>query len=284
MLGAIMGDICGSPWEGGYCRGPEFELFHPSAQMTDDSVCSVAIADALLHHLPIADTLRNWCRRYPGLGYGSMFNAWVYRPSMGPYESWGNGGAMRCSACAWLAPSLQEAQCLAELTAGVTHNHPEGLRGARAVATAIWLARQGSPARDIAAAVSAQGYVLGRSTHAWAEREPGATDAEETVPLAIDCALAAHSVEDAIRRAVYIGGDSDTTASMAAAVAEARFGICESDAQKALSLITREMRDIVTAVYERAGAAMRVPDPVPSVATSSTSISWWRRLWSGAGI
>ncbi|CAB5514405.1 hypothetical protein LMG26857_03464 [Achromobacter anxifer] len=276
MLGAIMGDICGSPWEGGYCRDSEFIMFHPSAQITDDSVCTVAIADALLHGLPIADTLREWCRRYPGMGYGSMFNSWVYRPSMGPYESWGNGGAMRCSSCAWLAPSLAEAQRLAALTAAVTHNHPEGIRGARAIATAIWLARQGMAPGTIQQAIAAEGYQLGRSMQDWVDLSPGGTDAAETVPIAIDCALAASSLDDAIRRAVYIGGDTDTTASMAAAIAEARFGLFESYARDTLARVPSEMRAIVRAVYERAGVPMAIPDPMPADAPPAPSL--WQKL------
>lgn len=276
MLGAILGDICGSPWEGGSSRSGDFLLFATSSGITDDTVCTVAIADALLHDKPIADTLRAWCRRYPGLGYGSMFNSWVYRPSMGAYESWGNGGAMRCSACAWLAPTLPEALRLATLTSEVTHNHPEGLRGARAIAAAIWLARQGRSPSEIQQAIATEGYVLGRSLEAWAELNPAGSDAADTVPIALDCALAASSIEDAIRRAVYIGGDSDTTSSMAAAIAEARFGVFDSYAQKILPLVPEEMHDIVRAVYERAGVPMTIPDLAP--VEQLPAPTFWQRI------
>lgn len=257
MLGAVMGDLCGSPWEGGSCRSDEFELFHPSADITDDTVCTIAIAQALLDSLPIDETLRRWCRAYPGMGYGSMFNSWVYRPSQGPYESWGNGGAMRCSPCAWLASSLAEAQALAIRTAEVTHNHPEGLRGARAIASAVWLALEGADADTIRRLIQQDvGYELGRSTQAWAALNPSGSDAQDTVPIALDSSLDASSVGDAIRRAAYIGGDVDTTSSMAAAIAEARFGLTWDEVTFTLAKVPDEMHPIIHAVYERRGRPM----------------------------
>lgn len=263
MLGAIMGDICGSPWEGGVCRDDTFEFFAPISGFTDDTVCTVAVAQALLTGAPLEGVLRDWCKRYPGVGYGGQFNTWVYRASLGPYNSWGNGGAMRCSACGWLATSLKEAEALAEQTAGITHNHPEGLRGARAVAGTIWLAQQGI-APDLLRWQAARryGYELGLSVQDRADMNPAGSDAADTVPIALDCALQASSVADAIRRAVFIGGDSDTTASMAGAIAEARYGLSEDQALRTLSAIPEEMHPIIFEVYARAGAPMFQPETV----------------------
>lgn len=246
MLGAILGDICGSPWEGGSCRDDSFELFAFGSTLTDDTVCTVAIAEALLHGLDIASTLRDWCRRYPGLGYGGQFNLWVHRRSMGPYGSWGNGAAMRASPCGWLADSLDEAQRLATLTAQVTHNSEEGLKGALAMASAIWYARHQYSADAIQARLSARfGYRLGLSVLERASVEPGGTDAAETVPIALDCGLQAVSVPDAIHRAVFIGGDSDTTASMAAALAEARLGLPDELAVATMAKLPPDMQAVV---------------------------------------
>jgi ADP-ribosyl-[dinitrogen reductase] hydrolase len=286
MLGAIMGDIAGSLYEGGACRDACFELFGPGSDFTDDTVCTIAIADALLAGKPVADTLRAWCRVYPGVGYGSAFNHWVYSPSKGPYQSWGNGGAMRVSPCGWFASSLEEAEQLAEMTAAVTHDHPEGLRGARAVAGAIWLARQSLPAGELLRRVGERyGYVLGVDVKERAHQNPAGCEARDTVPIALDCGLQATSVLDAIQRAVYIGGDTDTTASMAAAIAEARFGLSQVLADMTLEKLTPEMKAVLA--YARAGVPMGKAAsgslPVARVWPRSQSAwfrwtAWWRAL------
>lgn len=253
MLGAIMGDVSGSPWEGGCCRDNTFLLFADGGAITDDSICTIAVAEALLTGNALADTLRNWCRAHPGLGYGSQFNLWVYRPSMGPYNSWGNGGAMRASPCGWLATSLDQAEQLAEQTAAITHNHPEGLRGARAIAGTLWMARQGMSGPQLLQEARRYGYPLGLSVQERAALEPGGCDAVDTVPIALDCALQAASVADAIHRAVYIGGDSDTTASMAAAIAEARFGLSDDEVAATLTYLSEPMAAVVRAFYAQLG-------------------------------
>jgi ADP-ribosyl-[dinitrogen reductase] hydrolase len=287
MLGAIMGDIAGSLYEGGACRDACFELFSPGSRFTDDTVCTIAIADALLSEKPVADTLREWCQRYPGAGYGSAFNRWLYAPSMGAYHSWANGGAMRVSSCAWFASSLEEAEQLAEMTAAVTHDHPEGLRGARAIAGAIWLARQGLPAAELMRRVEQRhGYILGLDVLKRAGTNPAGSDALDTVPIALDCGIQAKSVLDAIHRAVYIGGDSDTTASMAAAIAEARFGLSQSLVDLTLERITPEMREVLARAYARAGVPMARPEQRAMQATLAPApksawhrwMSWWKAL------
>ncbi|MBK3780024.1 ADP-ribosylglycohydrolase family protein [Paraburkholderia aspalathi] len=273
MLGAIMGDICGSPWEGGTCREETFELFPASGTITDDTVCTVAVADALLNQRPVAESLREWCRRYPGMGYGGLFNRWVYRPSTGPYQSWGNGGAMRVSPCAWLAKSLAEAEFLAFQTASVTHDHPEGLRGARAIAGAIWLARQGLDQTALMRAVTARyHYELGMHVLERAELNPSGSDALDTVPIALDCGMQATSVADAIHRAVYIGGDSDTTASMSAAIAEARFGLDADQVEMTLARVPADMRLVVEALYARVGQPMARPAMAPAASRDKPEV------------
>lgn len=287
MLGAILGDICGSPWEGGACRSETFELFSHGSTITDDTVCTVAIADALLNDRPVEEALRDWCKRYPGLGYGSQFNLWVYRPSMGPYNSWGNGGAMRVSPCAWLAGSLEEAEALAEKTCCVTHDHPEGLRGARAVAGTIWLALNNpADSPELLRAVQARyGYELGLSVMDRAAMEPGGCAAIDTVPIALDCGLQATSVADAIHRAVYIGGDSDTTASMAAAIAEARFGLDSDLLDQTLAYLTEDMALVVEAFLKKVVATGRtrlaVAEPPEPKAAVRTIMGWLRGLLTG---
>lgn len=278
MLGAIMGDVCGSPWEGGAYRDIDFVLFADGASITDDTVCTIAVAHALLTGTPVSECLRAWCKRYPGLGYGSQFNLWVYRASMGPYGSWGNGGAMRVSACAWLANSLEEAESLAEQTAAVTHNHAEGLRGARAIAGTLWLARQGlSAAQLLQHARIRYGYQLGLSVAERAAMNPAGCEAIDTVPIALDCAIHATSVQDAIHRAVFIGGDTDTTAAMAAAIAEARFGLTPEESARTLNFVPEEMHPVIHEVYARASP---VPHRQPgNTARTPGSKPWWQRLW-----
>lgn len=256
MLGAIAGDICGCPWEGGQCAQGEFELFAHGAAITDDTVCTVAIADALLGasgEAAVVAALRSWCRRYPGLGYGGAFNHWVYS-LQGPYGSYGNGGAMRVAACGWLAQSLEEAEGLAELTAGVTHNHPEGLRGARAVAGAIWMARHSRNGTQLRRALAARyGYDLQRSLHALIAASEYTTEAQFTVPIALMCATHATSWVHAIELAVHIGGDTDTIACMAGAIAEARFGLPQQVVIAARKHLPDDMKQVVDAFYIRIG-------------------------------
>ncbi|KVP75123.1 hypothetical protein WJ96_05000 [Burkholderia ubonensis] len=256
MLGAIAGDICGCPWEGGQCAAGDFELFANGASITDDTVCTVAIADALLgagSEASVVAALRSWCKRYPGLGYGGAFNHWVYS-RQGPYGSYGNGGAMRVAACGWLAGSLEEAEALAELTARVTHNHPEGLRGAQAVAGAIWLARHNADGAQLRTTLAARyGYCLDESLQELIARSAYTTEAEFTVPIALMCATLATSWAHAIELAALIGGDTDTIACMAGAIAEARFGLPKEVVDGVQSHLTDDMKQVVGAFYTRIG-------------------------------
>lgn len=252
MLGAIAGDICGSSWEGAACPKERFELFGYGSAFTDDTVCTVAVANALLNNLDMAKELKAWTNRYPNRGYGGRFIDWA-QSDMGPYNSFANGGAMRVAPAGLLATSLEDAEALSDRTAEVTHNHPEGMRGARAIAGAIWLAHQGLSAQQLREQLTQRyGYDLSPTVARLAENFGFTVLAEETVPMALIAALEATSWADAVANAVAIGGDADTLACMAGAVAEARFGLPAEYANAALPYLSEEMLPILEALYTRA--------------------------------
>ena len=254
MLGAIVGDIVGSIYEFENHRSKTFPLFGQNVDFTDDTVCTVALADALLRNADPAATLRAWCLRYPDRGYGGMFRQWIIDESLGPYNSFGNGAAMRVSAAALLGVDLESALFLSDRITAITHDHPEGMKGARATVTAICLARAGESADRIrATVVRSFGYDMQRTVD---DIRPGYVfneTCQRTVPEALICALEASDFEDAIRNAISIGGDSDTVACIAGGVAEARFRIPEAIAAEALRRLPQEMVDVVGEVYRRAG-------------------------------
>ena len=164
MLGAIIGDIVGSIYEFDNYRAKDFEFFGRRADFTDDTVCTIAVADALLNGKPPADALYEWCNRYPGRGYGGMFGRWIQSPGGKPYNSYGNGAAMRVSPAGLLGRTLEEALAMARRVTEVTHNHPEGLKGAAATTHAIFLARNGASPDEIRSAIqSCYGYDLSRT-------------------------------------------------------------------------------------------------------------------------
>lgn len=154
MYGAAISDYVGSRFELEGIKTREFDLLHPDCTFTDDTICTVAVADALLSQTDPASSLRWWCRAYPDAGYGGMFVRWFLDDRMGPYGSWGNGAAMRVSPVGFLARTLSEAEAFAEWATSVTHDHPEAIRGAQATAAAIWAARSGWSAADIRAMVT----------------------------------------------------------------------------------------------------------------------------------
>ncbi|WP_026181385.1 MULTISPECIES: ADP-ribosylglycohydrolase family protein [unclassified Thioalkalivibrio] len=252
MLGAIIGDMVGAPWEFRRITTKDFPLFNDRNGITDDSIMTVAVADALLHDKDPAETMREWARKVrpaPHLGgYGKKFFSWLAAPTVqAPYGSFGNGGAMRVSPVAWLTHSLDECLESARKVTEVSHDHPEGLKGALATAHAVWLARQGVDAAEIRAALeSAYGYDLSpsvdgfRSVHEHNETAPG------TVPPAIVCALESEDFEDALRNAVSMGGDADTLAAIAGSVAESLHGIPDVMIESALPHIPAVMREVIS--------------------------------------
>jgi ADP-ribosylglycohydrolase len=255
MLGAIIGDIVGSVYEFDNLRRTDFEpLFHPDSDFTDDTVCTIAVAAALLDCVDPAAALFDWCRRYPGRGYGGRFADWLRRGDLQPYNSFGNGAAMRVAPAALVARTIEEAADLARRVTLVTHNHPEGVKGALATAGAIFLARQGADAAAIRTHVATEhGYDMARSTDEIRPVYRFNETCQETVPEALICALEANGFEEAIRLAISIGGDSDTVAAIAGPVAEARFGVPENIAQAARARLPADMLEVLARLYARAG-------------------------------
>jgi len=252
MIGAIAGDIVGSVYEWSNYKAKDFSpLFRADCFYTDDTICTIAVADALLNQKPPAQCLKDWGLRYfENNGWGSSFRRWLQSPDDGPYNSWGNGAAMRVSPAAWLATSLEQALEFSRMVTEVTHNHPEGLKGADATTVAIYLARQGKVAADIRTYLQTTfGYDLSatvdqiRPTYVFNESCLG------TVPQALTCALEATSFEDAIRNAISIGGDSDTVAAIAGPVAEALFGMPDWIQSEVKSKLPGEMTRVLAELY-----------------------------------
>jgi ADP-ribosyl-[dinitrogen reductase] hydrolase len=264
MLGAIIGDIVGSVYEfNNYCAKDFDPFFHKKAFFTDDTVCTVAVADALAGGIDPAITLRAWGRKYwKNGGWGLRFAEWLGSDDEGPYNSFGNGAGMRVSPAGLLARSVGEARALSDHVTEVTHNHPEGMRGAAATAVAIYLARRGMVATDIRKVIVADfGYDLSMTVD---EIRPGYRyneRSQDTVPQALTCAFEATDFEDAIRNAISIGGDSDTIAAIAGGVAESLFGIPEAMARQSWGMIPQDMQEVMTRVYGMAETRANAPQP-----------------------
>jgi ADP-ribosylglycohydrolase len=225
MLGAIAGDVIGSVREfSGPCP-EDFELFHPRCRPTDDSILTVAVAETVLDGGDFAEALRRWGRRYPGGGYGLRFLGWLLDDEAGPYQSYGNGSAMRVSPIGWAYDSLERVLAEAERSAAVTHDHPEGVKGAQSVAGAIFMARKGGSRAELRELFESRfGYDCSTPLETLRARHTFNETCQHTVPIAATIALLSTSVEDTIRTAVSMGGDADTLACIAGAIAEAMHG------------------------------------------------------------
>ena len=229
MLGAIIGDIVGSIYEpkDRRIKTKDFPFFGEDCRFTDDSVCTTAVADALLHDLPPAETMRKWGKRYPTCGFSQIFKDWIYSEADAPNCTFRNGAAMRVSPAAFLnRDDLEAALIAADKVTVISHDHPQGIKGARATTHAIYLAYRGENPTGIREIITAEyGYDLTRTVD---DIRPGyAFDmtCQGTVPQAVTCALESENYEDAVRNAVSLGGDSDTLGSIAGAIAEALHGI-----------------------------------------------------------
>ncbi len=252
MLGAIIGDVVGSVYEFRNYRAKDFSpFFHPKACFTDDTVCTIAIADALTSAKEPAIVLKEWCRKYwDNGGWGQKFSMWIAGDEMEPYGSFGNGAAMRVSAAGLLATSLDEAVRLSDRVTEITHNHPEGLKGAAATAVAIFLARSGCSADVIRSEIESRFlYDLSLAVDEIRPTYVHNETCQRSVPQALICALEATSFEDAIRNAISIGGDSDTIGAIAGGVAEARFGIPDKMVPIARTFLPEEMRIVLDRLY-----------------------------------
>lgn len=254
MLGAIIGDIAGSVYEFNNYRKTDFPFMSNRCFFTDDTVLTVAVADALLASLSgealfadlCRDRIQTYARAYPGRGYGGRFARWIIEENPEPYGSFGNGSAMRVSACGFAAKDLEEAKRLARDSARVTHNHPEGLRGAEATAAVIRLALEGKGKDEIRAYVEQHYYRLPLTIDEIRPDYEFNETCQGTVPVSIIAFLEAESFEHAIRLAVSVGGDSDTLAAITGGMAEAFFGIPEELRSRALSFLDERLCGVVS--------------------------------------
>ena len=272
MLGAIIGDIAGSKYEFNNTFDYDFEMFGEGCDFTDDTICTVAIADAILNGRSYQESLLDWCRRYPSPkgAYGGRFAGWIRSLDPQPYNSFGNGSAMRVSPVAWLFDDLSQVLEEAEKTALPTHNHPEGIKGAKAVAHAIWHFRKSRFSEESKDSENEETKGL-KNEKAKASKDENETiqgfmsiarsyyedfdtrvypkgkfdeTCMDAVPLSFYLLSQASSFEDAIRLAISHGGDSDTIGAIVGSIAEARFGIPQEMKEKALSYLPDDMKDI----------------------------------------
>ena len=251
MLGAIVGDIVGSIYEFNNHRSKDFPLFGVDCKFTDDTVLTIAVADCLMNNGNYTEYIKNYARKYTGRGYGGRFRQWISSESMEPYNSWGNGSAMRVSAVGFAYNDLEAVMNEAKRSAEVTHNHPEGIKGAQATAVAIFMARKGQSKEDIKTAIAQSfGYDLNRTVDEIRPTYVFNESCQETVPEAIIAFLESKDFEDAIRNAISLGGDSDTLACITGGIAEAFYGGVPTDiAKKALSYLDFNMREVVEKFY-----------------------------------
>ena len=272
MLGAMIGDIVGSKYEFNNTFDYDFEIFGEGCDFTDDTICTVAIADAILNGRSYQESLLDWCRRYPSPkgAYGGRFAGWIHSLDPQPYNSFGNGSAMRVSPVAWLFDDLSQVLEEAEKTALPTHNHPEGIKGAKAVAHAIWHFRKSRFSEESKDSENEETKGL-KNENAKASKDENETiqgfmsiarsyyedfdtrvypkgkfdeTCMDAVPLSFYLLSQASSFEDAIRLAISHGGDSDTIGAIVGSIAEARFGIPQEMKEKALSYLPDDMKDI----------------------------------------
>jgi ADP-ribosylglycohydrolase len=249
MIGAIAGDIIGSRFEGKPGPPPNFELFHPDCRFTDDTVCTLAVADALMGARDIAAQLRGFCRRHPHRGYGGMFRRWFRSDDALAYGSWGNGAPMRVSSVGWLAGTHAEVLALAEAQAIVTHDHPDAIAAAQAVALAIWLLRRGEDAVNVRVRIE-QAFDYDLEPERALDVDRVRVHARATAIPVLAAALSAADWEAAVRQVIALGGDADTSASIAGAVAEARFGVPAMVAETARAFLTTDLSETL-AHFER---------------------------------
>ena len=248
MIGAIIGDIVGSRFEWNNIKTKEFDLFHEKCFVTDDSIMSLAVAKAILTakedfsdlSQKAVEHMQRMGRPYPNCGFGGSFYFWIYSDDPKPYYSFGNGAAMRVSACGFAARSLEEAKMLSCAVTEVTHNHPEGIKGAEATAVAIYLAKTWHTIPEIRAYINEHYYPMNFTLDEIRDTYEFNEICQDTVPQAIMAFLESHDFEDAIRNAISIGGDSDTLAAITGGIAEAYYGVPDNIRNKAIEYLKLE--------------------------------------------
>src|SRR5688572_18426294 len=253
MIGTIAGDIIGSVYEGDRIKHTDFPLFSEWSRFTDDTVLTVATAHALVTGRPYADAYHDFGRRYPHAGYGGSFRRWLSRDARMPYGSFGNGSAMRVGPVGLAMTTVDDVLAEAERSASATHDHPEGIRGAQAVALATFLARSGHSKDAIRREIERQlGYDLSRTLDETRPSYEFDVTCQGSVPEAITAFLESDGVESAIRLAISLGGDADTQAAIAGGIAEAfHGGVPEPIAQEVLARIPQEFRDVLSEFRRR---------------------------------
>ncbi|MFM8273833.1 MAG: ADP-ribosylglycohydrolase family protein [Gemmata sp.] len=259
MLGAIAGDIIGSVHEGSDNKNKDFPLFVEDSRFTDDTVLTVAVADKLLRGGNYTDLFHRYFHAYPLAGYGGNFIRWAGRHTREPYNSWGNGSAMRVSAVGTVFDTLREVMEHAKQSADPTHNHPEGVKGAQATAAAVFLARTGRSKDDIKAHIeSAFGYDLSQKLDDIRPAYSFDVSCQGSVPQSLVAFLESTDYEDAVRNAISLGGDSDTMACIAGGVAEAFYGgVPEPIAAPARERLDGRLRGVLDEFYLRFGQKLR---------------------------
>ena len=247
MLGAMIGDIIGSVYEWNNIKTTDFELFKTKCTFTDDTVLTAATAKALLTDLSYTDVYQDFGRRYEGRGYGGNFSLWIYTNNPQPYNSWGNGSAMRVSPVGFAFDTVEEVLAEAKRSAEVTHNHPEGIKGAQSTALAIFLARQDTSQEEIREVIKNRfGYDLDRTLDKIRPTYSFDVSCQGSVPEAIIAFLESQSYEDAVRKAISLGGDSDTIACITGGIAEAFYGGVPDDiALQGRSFLPDEFKKIL---------------------------------------
>jgi type I restriction enzyme M protein len=255
MLGAIIGDIAGSRYEFNNIKTKRFPLFDKACRPTDDSIMTLAIAKAILacdgNYTQLGEQAVYWMRKigqsYPDCGYGGRFYRWMYHECMGAYHSFGNGAAMRVSPCAFAANSLEETKAFSKAVTEVTHDHPEGLKGAEAAAVATYLARTGANKEEIRVCMVAHYYPLDFTLDSIRDSYRFNETCQGSVPQAIEAFLESTGFEDAIRNAISIGGDSDTLAAITGGIAQAYYGVPDDIRTSALNFLNTDFRNILSA-------------------------------------
>ena len=286
MYGAILGDIIGSPYE--FDRGgktKDFPLFSAESHFTDDTVMTIAVAEALLSsgraagadtiEKNVAGTMRRWGEWYPDAGYGARFTGWLRNKNAKPYGSCGNGSAMRVAAAGWLYDSLWRTRDVARATANVTHNHPEGLKGAEAVASAIYMARTGESKEAIRDyMVKEFGYDLSRTCDQIRPKYRHDETCQKTVPEAITAFLEGESFEDVIRTAVSLGGDCDTLTCIAGSIAEAFYGVPDELITQCRLRLDDSLRSVLNQFDKVLGRKInKDPEKNAGIATAAAMLS-----------
>lgn len=253
MLGAITGDIIGSIYEGASQKSTDFPLFRPYSKFTDDTVMTIAVADAIIHNKPYAETMQEWGRKYPKAGYGGNFFGWIHNDPPEPYNSWGNGAAMRVSPVGFAFNSIEKVLNEAKKSAEISHNHPEGIKGAQSVASAIFMARNNNTKTEIKNYVEENfGYNLSRNIDDIRPDYHFEVSCQTSVPEAIIAFLESEDVEDAIRLAVSLGGDSDTQGCIAGGIAYAFYKELSAETtEEVKKRLTKEMLDVLFAFQKK---------------------------------